>query len=881
MDRDDRLLDQDPPQVEQTTVKQRKAFGIAARLFLAFGAVGTLTLVLGAVAWLSIQSMRGAFDDATGRSVPAMEQALNLQAGAAGLAAAAPQLATADSSAAREDQKAGLLARLDSMTRTLADLAALGADANRLQAIGEEVSQLTQAMDALDSAVEQRLVLEEKNRGLATQVEAGHSRLIDSISPLLDEARFNMLIASEEATDEAEGLIQDLVRNDVAALRGALEALVQVNRLSGKLNLAAALSDRRQIELLEQELSALLETLDSKVASLPKPDETEGRPSLTELAAALRQLALGEEGLLATRLGWLDAASANRGGSQMALEGLRAKLADLITGFDETLNPMVEKSNFAVVMGANTATTNSSMAIAELMDSGVGHMTALLETQAQSNLIYGLLSQSLTATTEKNLNFLRSSFTTAATSSAQAVNSLQDQEIRDDLMAKVKSLVDLGLGDAGIFAIRRAELAANAEALAEVQKARSAAAALSEVVLATVQVTKDQLTDSTAMVGQEADRSEIIQLALVAGIMLAIGLIVWLYVGRNLVVRLGKLAGTMQVIADGDLLAEVPQGGRDEISAMAKSLEVFRQSLANGEEERRRNETERQAALDARRRDMLALAGSFEASVSAVVETVSSSATEMQSTAGSMTDTAREASRQAEAVSVASNETSGSVSTAASAAQELSASVDEIGRQVTRSNEIAQDAMDRARHSNDQVETLAAAAQKIGEVVHLIQDIAEQTNLLALNATIEAARAGDAGRGFAVVANEVKSLATQTAQATEEIASQIGGMQAVTGEAVGAIQSIGTVIEQMNEISSAISAAVEQQGATTQEIASTMTLAASGMQQVNANIGGVSQAAEETGGAASQVLDASSELAQQAEALRGEVDAFLIKVRAA
>ncbi|MGO1119482.1 methyl-accepting chemotaxis protein [Rhodovibrionaceae bacterium A322] len=862
----------------ETAGKQKKGFGIAGRLFLAFGGVGILALVVGAVAWFSIQSIRLAFNEATGTSVPAMEQALNLQAGAIGLAAAAPQLAAADSSDDREKQKAGLEARLGSMQDIIGQLEQLGADSEQLAAIGQEVTALGQAMNDLDKVVEQRLRLEVESQTLADKVEEGHVDLNDTISPLLDGARFEMLIASEEVTDDAADLIQGLVQNDVTALRGNLEVLVLVNQLNGKLSLVSTVSEGRLLSELHDEISDLLDSLDERIASLPNEEEV---TELSALADEFHVLALGQEGMLATRQAWLDAPSFSRRTHKVRLNALVGDQASLYERYVEIIEPIVEEANHTVVMGANSASTNSSMAIAELMDSGVGTMMAFLETQGQGNLIYGLLSQSLTANTEESVDYLRESFTAAAASAAQAVSLIQDQDTQDELMEKVKSLIDIGLGDNGIFATRRMELAAIASAQGELEKARASAASLSEVVVSVVQGTKSQLTQSTMAVDTQADRSEMIQAALLAAVMLVIALIVWLYVGRNLVARLSALASTMQQIADGDLQAEVSQRGGDEISAMAGSLEIFRQSLADAESERHRNEEERQAATQVRRQEMLDLAGSFEASVLGVVETVSSSATEMQSTAGSMTDTAKEASRQAEAVSVASDETSGSVSTAASAAQELSASVNEISSQVNRSTLIAQDAMDKARQSNDQVETLATAAQKIGEVVHLIQDIAEQTNLLALNATIEAARAGDAGRGFAVVANEVKSLATQTAKATEEIAGQIGSMQTVTGEAVGAIQSIGQVIEQMNEISSAISAAVEQQGATTQEIASTMALAASGMQQVSSNIGGVSQAADETGGAANQVLDASGELAQQAEALRGEVDAFLMKVRAA
>jgi methyl-accepting chemotaxis protein len=273
------------------------------------------------------------------------------------------------------------------------------------------------------------------------------------------------------------------------------------------------------------------------------------------------------------------------------------------------------------------------------------------------------------------------------------------------------------------------------------------------------------------------------------------------------------------------------------------------------------------------------MADRFEQSVMAVVESVSSGATEMESSARTMQTTAEETSQRATTVAAASEEATSNVQTVASAAEELSSSVEEIGRQVSQSTKIAQNAVEEAKKADEQVQGLAEAAQKIGEVVNLINDIASQTNLLALNATIEAARAGEAGKGFAVVASEVKSLATQTAKATDEIAAQINAIQGATTDAVQAIQGISTTIAEISEISTAIASAVEEQGAATREIAGNVQQAATGTQEVSSTIAAVTQTATETGEAANQVLEATGELSQQAEMLRKQVDEFLIEVR--
>ena len=275
------------------------------------------------------------------------------------------------------------------------------------------------------------------------------------------------------------------------------------------------------------------------------------------------------------------------------------------------------------------------------------------------------------------------------------------------------------------------------------------------------------------------------------------------------------------------------------------------------------------------------IADNFESNVLGVVNTVSSAATEMQSSAQALASTAEETTRQSSAVAAASEEAATNVQTVAVASEELASSIAEISRQVAQSSRIAAHAVAEAEKTNANVQGLADAAQKIGEVVSLINDIASQTNLLALNATIEAARAGDAGKGFAVVASEVKSLANTTARATEEIGDEIAGVQSATQSAVAAIKTFGERINELAAISTTIASAVEQQGAATKEISANVAQAASGTQEVNSNITGVNAAASETGQAAGQVLTAAGELAKQSNLLRTEVEKFLKEVRAA
>ena len=392
---------------------------------------------------------------------------------------------------------------------------------------------------------------------------------------------------------------------------------------------------------------------------------------------------------------------------------------------------------------------------------------------------------------------------------------------------------------------------------------------------ATTQSTLKDQVDATVA----SARTTMLVLAL-GGIVLGLAL-AWL-IGNGIGGPLVRAVGSLSRLAQGDLAAEIFGVGRkDEVGKVADGLQVFKDNMIRAKQVEEEAKAAEVKAAQERRQAMLELADKFDASVGGIVGIVSSSATEMQSNAQSLSATAEQTNQQASAVAAASEEATTNVQTVASASEELAASISEIGRQVAQSASIASMAVDEAKRTDAMVQGLSEAAQKIGDVVNLISDIASQTNLLALNATIEAARAGEAGKGFAVVASEVKSLANQTAKATEEIAAQIGGIQGSTRDAVGAIQSIGKTIGEINNIASTISAAVEEQGAATREIARNVQQASQGTTEVSKNIGGVTQAAGETGSAAAQVLSAADELSNQAEKLKSEVDAFLRTVRAA
>ncbi len=380
---------------------------------------------------------------------------------------------------------------------------------------------------------------------------------------------------------------------------------------------------------------------------------------------------------------------------------------------------------------------------------------------------------------------------------------------------------------------------------------------------------------------QTASRLSMLMLAVaIGGIGLGVGLGT-LIARFGLVKPIDGIVGTLQQLAKGVLDTDITGADRkDEIGDIAKAALVFRVNAKEAERLRREQAVEQQQR--AQRATVIEdLTRGFDREASTAINAVASSATEMQATAGSMSDTAERTSNQAMVVVSAAQQASANVQTVASAAEELSSSIREIARQVSQAATVSGEAVQQAGYTSKVVAGLEQTARKIGEIVNLINDIASQTNLLALNATIEAARAGDAGKGFAVVANEVKTLANQTARATDEIGQQVSAVQQATGEAVRAISAITTTIERISQISSAIASAVEEQGAATQEIARNVEQAASGTENVTKNIEGVTQAAQDTGHAAHDVLTAATAMSREAEQLRGLVDGFLGKMRTA
>jgi methyl-accepting chemotaxis protein len=480
------------------------------------------------------------------------------------------------------------------------------------------------------------------------------------------------------------------------------------------------------------------------------------------------------------------------------------------------------------------------------------------------------------ADVDKNLAARKADFEKAAKAYQPLISSPAERELADQLDKQWQSFAGASAEVQSLANKGEVAAAKDINAKKVVPIGRAMDATLAKLV---------ELNDKGAeTAGQGADasyRNAILLMTLILGGAIVLGLGAAIYMVRDIRQGIGSILKPMGQLTDGELSVEIPhQGEATEIGRIASALQIFKQALVakQASDEAARAEE----ALKAARAQRISTAtGDFETMISELVDSLSSASTELEASATTMTKTSDGTMSLSDSAASASRAVTDNIQAVAAATEEITSSVNEIGRQVHESNRIASTAVSQAQKTDESIARLSLAAGRINDVVKLIREVAEQTNLLALNATIEAARAGEAGRGFAVVASEVKALATQTAKATAEIDAQVADMQTATAESVAAIKEIGSTITLISEVSSAIAAAVEQQGAATQEIARNVQQSAQLSTQVASGVTEVKRGSSETSGAAGEVLTAAQSLARESDHLKSQVETFLDTVRAA
>jgi methyl-accepting chemotaxis protein len=834
----------------------RVRFGVNAKLQLAFGAVAVLTVVAAAVATMSFSSTQRGFARVAGHEVPLMTDALRLSATSGDISAAAARFVaarTADEQKLIADTIAEQSRRLAAIMQRLRAADPTGAAFARVEAVSQH---LAANLQALEAAISERTKLRAALERDLDAVHKVHARISEKLTPIVDDSYFDVVTTAEDVGRGTDKTVKSLVNDGLQLMQAIVEIGAETNSVTGLLTASALTSSPSILAMLEDRFQASARQAGKKLARLPAGEKFAGLKAQVAALTALADFkAHGDAGADETeRLG--------------KVFRVHEKLTQLLVG-------LIDDLNFDLVINSEDAVKRSSKLVKGLVDRQIAELRNALEIAAQTHLITSLISEAATAREPAMLVPIQDRFKAAVALLAKVSAS------SDEVKPLVAELIGHGQGTDGLFALRGRELEAGTRADRTVQENAAIQRELDAAVATLVGEAEAGMAQGTGQVLDELDRNRTLLLIVAIASVLAAAGIAVLYVQRRLMRRLHAIGNAMHRLSAGDTDLMVPAAAdRDEIGAMARSLEVFRA----GEIERRSFAERREAEQAAQRERAAAIermVGEFRSTVGEVMAAVSANVARMEGTARALSGISAGAERQARAASASSETTSENVRGVAAATDELGVSIQEISGQAAQASQVVERAAGVAQSANDRIAQLMQGANRIGDVIKLIRAVADQTNLLALNATIEAARAGDAGRGFAVVASEVKSLANQTSRATEEIAAHIGSIQEQTSDAVDAIGSIGEVMGDINRFTTTIAAAVQQQSASTQEIARNVQQAAVGANELAGNMTSVTAAIDETNSSAAAVLETSGALSAEAKTMQQAIDAFLRQVAAA
>lgn len=551
--------------------------------------------------------------------------------------------------------------------------------------------------------------------------------------------------------------------------------------------------------------------------------------------------------------------------------------------FSAKVVPLADDANFNLTLGlqsaADTAKPATKAELEALAEDGAAPLEHLSELRAESNLLLGVLTEAALVPNRDLLRPLRERLTATTTRLTKSADKLGRRDTYKELPGLLQKLLAFADDANGIQAARERELAATAKSWQLVEANKAKAAALVEAVQKIAVAAREAAARAVATSVEDIATNSALLIGLAIASVLSV-IVATIFVSRAIISRLRRLNDAISGLASGDLGVQVPRGGSDELARMGDAVETFKQNAIKV------RELEAAQAKDLANREkwrlgVEALIANFDRSGQELSSGLAAAALEIETTAKQMSSVATDTSNGASAVTSAADRATSAVHGAAGAAEEMSASIREIARSISQSTEVAGRAVKEAKNASAIMHGLTQAAQEIGDVVQMIEEVASQTNLLALNATIEAARAGEAGKGFAVVASEVKSLASQTGKATQDIRGKISAIQSAVGGAVAAIRKVDDIIVQISSIGGSIETAIVQQETAANEIAANTIAAAQSTAQVGESILSVDKAAASTDGAAGQVVAAAAQLGRHAEALRADIQNFLANIRAA
>src|SRR3954471_23875905 len=831
-------------------------FGIRVRLQVAFGAVAITTVIAAAVAIMSFSETQRGFERVSTREVPTMTDALRLSVASGEISAAAARYVAAKTSDDRKLIAAQIATRARDLDAIMERLR-VGQGENGGFSIAEPMAKrLKENLKALEKAISERTEIREILDARLAALHTAHNKISDKLTPIVDDSYFDVITTAEDVGQSGDITVRTLIQGGLQVMQAMVEVGAETNLITGLLTAGALTSSPGILALLEERFTSSTRRAEKQLTKLPPGTKFE---PLKEKVRGLAKLADFKP---------------REGESEME------RLTKVFRAHEQLTNlliTLIDDLNFDVVMQSEDAVKRTSKLVKDLVAVQITGLRSALEVAGQTHLVTSLLSEAVVAKDTVSLVPMQDPFKAATDLLTKAAKTLTNEEIK----SAIDELIVYGQGDNSLFGLRARELAAIARADQTIDENVTIQRSLDRAVAVLVGDAEKSMQNGSIKLVEDLARNRMLLLIVAAVSVLVAGAIGVFYVQRRLVRRLTSVGEAMRRLSSGETdLAVAAAADRDEIGEMARSLEVFRAGEIDRRDMAARQEAE-QAAQRSRAASIEQMVNDFRATVTAVIAAVTDNVSRMETTARTLSSIAAEADNQARAASQSSEQTSSNVRSVAGATEELGASILEISDQAAQANGVVERAAEIAQNADQLVGQLSSGAARIGDVVKLIRAIAEQTNLLALNATIEAARAGEAGRGFAVVASEVKTLASQTAKATEEIATQIGAIQGSTAQAVDAIRQISGVMGDISRFTSTIAASVEEQSASTQEIGRNVHEAATGARELAGNMATVTEAIEETNRSATHVLEASSALTSQAGTLQEAVDQFLDRVAAA